>query len=134
MELIDRAIFIKSPEALRLPEKQFPIVRDALETKQDPTHILALKDITIRTFETRRARAYRSDMFADHTELPRGDDREPLADTTGYRPTFPVIPGAIDSADGDSEDLENDGEEVGYQWADREGNIHAFRAKRPAKA
>ena len=73
--------------------------------------------------ETQRAHADRIDASADHTEQPQCGDREPLAVTAGYHPSWPVIPEEIDSADEPSEDLENNGEEGAYQRADRNGNI-----------
>ena len=85
-------------------------------------------------FETHRAHADRIDVFTPHDELPQGNDREPLADTAGYRPSLPVIPEELDNADERGEDLEKDGETGVYPWADKEGNILLACPNRPAKS
>ena len=56
-------IFNKALQALNLPETQLPIVLSALETKNNPNDVIALKDITVRMFETHRVHADRTDIY-----------------------------------------------------------------------
>ena len=63
MKLSDQMVFNKALQALKLPEWQTPIVISALETRQNSNDAQALKEITIRMYETHKTNKDNSDVF-----------------------------------------------------------------------
>ena len=63
MTLSDQMIFNKALQALKLPDARTPIAISALETRNPPTDVQALKEITIRMYDTHKPSQGRSDIF-----------------------------------------------------------------------
>ena len=132
MKLSDQMIFNKALQALRLPENQTPIVISAMETRNAPNDVQALKEITIRMYETHKPSTDRSDVFVALTptigELESSQGNIPSAaiveqsDHTGVT-TLPAI---------DENEITAEWEdESSYEWTDSEGVTYLLRPKRP---
>ena len=63
MPMIDKVIFNRAIHALRLPEGQLPIVLSVLETRPDRFSVAALREVTIRMYETHKPGGDPAEVF-----------------------------------------------------------------------
>ena len=61
--MIDNVIFNRAIHALRLPEGQLPIVLSVLETRPDRFSVTALREVTIRMYETHKPGGGPAEVF-----------------------------------------------------------------------
>ena len=87
----DDMISHKAIQALRFPEGQLPIVLSALKTSGGSTSVKALKDLTIKMYETHMPIADSTDVYhlSPHEEDPNDDANEDeeewgMTDEGGY--------------------------------------------------
>ena len=70
MPMNNKIVFNRAIHALRLPDGQLPIVLSALETRPDRFSVDALREITIRMYETHKVGGDSSEVFATNTANP----------------------------------------------------------------
>ena len=63
MPMIDKVVFNRAIHALRLPEGQLPIVLSVLETRPDRFSVAALREVTIRMYETHKPGSDPTEVF-----------------------------------------------------------------------
>ena len=133
MKLSDQMVFNKALQALTLPEGQAPIVISALETRRNPNDVQALKEITIRMYETHKVNKDNSDVSTANTipepcntglDSVRGQsdqNNESMNLDDGNPALLPENaedPETIDTADE-------------YEWTDNDGTTYLIKPKRP---
>ena len=105
LEMSEDMIFHKAVQALRFPEGQLPIVLSALQTSGESTSVKALKDLTIKMYETHKT-------ITDHTDV------------------YAVNPGSVEEEEEASEETES---EVEWEYADESGQTYLMRPKKKSK-
>ena len=119
-------------QEFKLPGSQTPIVISSIETSQCPHDVKALKEITIRMYETHKPSKDQSDVFnmeqedIQMHETPSGDVIQ-----SGI-PTEPITPG--ENGDPEYNPYEGDdpyGNEGEAEWTDENGATYLLRPKRP---
>ena len=73
MPLGEKVVFNKVIQALRFPEGQLPIALSALETRPGPYSAAALREITIRMYETHKSGADTTEVYATHINLNKAN-------------------------------------------------------------
>ena len=132
MKLSDQMVFSKALQAPKLPEGQTPIAISALETRQSPNDVQALREITIRMYETHRVNMGNSDVFNMARSPDASDHPDPISDGrgSGNEPTpmsgiVEQLPGEPTCSPGEiPEDLEE------FEWADLDGATYLVKPKR----
>ena len=77
LDMNEDMIFHKSAQALRFPDGQLPIVLSALQTSGESTSQKALKDLTIKIYETHRAITDHTDVYSVNHPPVETDETEP---------------------------------------------------------